>query len=102
MEALQIMEITPTNKKDQIADINKKINSKLLSLKYKIIDYNDLIKLQEDAIELWDKSKHPKAREKYNKFYFHTVSKIDKLKLSIYKTKKEIGILESMRDSLFL
>lgn len=103
MEALEIMELKPIqNKEQKIRDLNKKIGEKLLSLKYKIIDYNELAKRQQEAIRLWDTAKNPRAREKYNKNYFYTVTLIDKQKLSIYKTKKEIGILESIRDSILL
>jgi hypothetical protein len=81
-----------------LKDTNKKINDKIIGLKYKLKAYGELETLQEDAIILFKNAKNQKERDQYNKYYFHTVTKIDKLKLSISITKAELGILESERE----
>lgn len=81
----------------QVKDINKKVSDRLEELRHKLIYYGELEEHQADAIKLFKGAKNSKERDQYNKYYFHTVTKIDKLKTSIFITKTKIKTLESER-----
>ena len=80
-----------------IKDINKQISNRINELTEKLKYYGELEKRQEDAIILFKQATKQRDKDQYNKYYFHTVTKIDKLKTSIFITKTKIKTLESQR-----
>jgi uncharacterized protein with gpF-like domain len=80
--------------------LNKQIKYRTKRINEHMKEYSKLLKRQEEAIELNLKATNQRERDKYNKLYFFTVSRIDKLKISIYLNKIEIGKWQSKRDFL--
>jgi len=90
----------PENPKQYLDYLNKQIKYRTRRIKEHMKEYQRLMEKQEEAIKLYINAGNQRDRDKYNKLYFFTVSRIDKLKISIYLNKIEIGKWQSKRDFL--